>query len=79
MGKFDLSWKKILYIFSVGFFVHFSMELTLLLSGIRVLDLFNLIFNSVIEFNTGAPILYLLLFVVAPFIERKLGRGMNSS
>ncbi|MGD9395536.1 MAG: hypothetical protein PVJ05_03820 [Candidatus Thorarchaeota archaeon] len=79
MGKFDLSWKKILYIFSVGFFVHFSMELTLLLSGIRVLDLFNLIFNSVIEFNTGAPILYLLLFAVAPFIERKLGRGMNSS
>lgn len=74
MGKYDLSWKKILYIFSVGFFVHFSMELTLLLSGIRVLDFFNLIFNSVIEFNTGAPILYLLLFAVVPFIERKIGR-----
>jgi hypothetical protein len=74
MGKYGLSWKKILYIFSVGFFVHFSMELTLLLSGIRVLDFFNLIFNSVIEFNTGAPILYLLLFAVVPFIERKIGR-----
>ena len=79
MGKYDLSWRKILYIFSVGFFVHFSMELTLLLSGIRVLDLFNLIFNSVIEFNTGAPILYLLLFAVVPYIERKMGRGGNSS
>jgi hypothetical protein len=79
MGKFGLSWRKILYIFSVGFFVHFSMELTLLLSGIRVLDLFNLIFNSVIEFNTGAPILYLLLFAVVPYIEDKMNRGRNSS
>ena len=77
MEKFGLSWKKILYIFSVGFFVHFSMELTLLLSGIRVLDFFNLFFNSVIEFNTGAPILYLFLFAVAPFVERKLGRGSS--
>jgi hypothetical protein len=72
--KFDLSWKKILYIFSVGFFVHFSMEVTLLLSGVRVLDFFNLIFNSIIEFNTGTPILYLLLFAVVPFIEKKIGR-----
>ena len=74
LGKFNLSFRKILYIFSVGFFVHFSMELTLLLSGVRILDFFNLIFNSVIEFNTGAPILYLLLFAVVPFIERKLGQ-----
>jgi hypothetical protein len=79
MGKYGLSWKKILYIFSVGFFVHFSMELTLLLSRIRVLDFFNLIFNSVIEFNTGAPILYLLLFAVVPYIERKMGRDGNPS
>ena len=78
LGKFGLSWKKILYIFSVGFFVHFSMELTLLLSGIRNLDFFNLIFNSIIEFNTGAPILYLLLFAVVPFIERKLDRRDES-
>lgn len=78
LGKFGLSWKKILYIFSVGFFVHFSMELTLLLSGIRNLDLFNLIFNSIIEFNTGAPILYLMLFAVVPFIEGKLGRRDES-
>ncbi len=77
-GKFGLSWKKILYIFSVGFFVHFSMEFTLLLSGIRNLDFFNLIFNSIIEFNTGAPILYLLLFAVVPFIERKLDRRDES-
>ncbi len=79
MKKCDLSWRKILYIFSVGFFVHFSMELTLLLSGIRILDFFNLIFNSVIEFNTGAPILYLLLFAVIPYLERKVGRGESVS
>ena len=79
MKKYDLSGRKILYIFSVGFFVHFSMELTLLLSGIRTLDFFNLIFNSVIEFNTGAPILYLLLFAVVPYLGRKLGRGESVS
>jgi len=78
MGKYNLSWRRILYIFSVGFFVHFSMELTLLLSGIRVLDLFNLIFNSLIEFNTGAPILYLLLYAVAPSTERKLSLGKSA-
>ena len=75
MGRFGLTGRKILYIFVVGFFVHFSMETTLLLAGIRVLDLFNLIFNSIVEFNTGAPILYLLLFAVVPFIETKLSRG----
>ncbi len=78
-GKFGLTWRKILYIFAVGFFVHFSMETTLLLAGIRVLDLSNLIFNSIIEFNTGAPILYLMLFAVTPFIEKKIGRGEISS
>lgn len=75
MGKYNLDWRKILYIFSVGFYVHFSMELTLLLSGIRQLDFFNLIFNSVIEFNTGAPILYLMLFAVTPYIEKKWKRS----
>jgi hypothetical protein len=78
MGKFGLSGKKILYIFVVGFFVHFSMETTLLLVGIRVLDLFNLIFNSIIEFNTGAPILYLMLFALVPFVEKKMGRSEPS-
>jgi len=79
MGKFGLSGKKVLYIFVVGFFVHFSMETTLLLAGIRVLDLFNLIFNSAIEFNTGAPILYLMLFAVVPFFEKKLNRAETLS
>lgn len=78
LGKFGLTWKKILYIFAVGFFVHFSMETTLLLAGIRVLDLFNLIFNSIVEFNTGAPILYLLLFAVVPFFEKRLGHKEES-
>lgn len=74
LGKFELTWKKIMYIFFVGFFVHFSMEVTLLLSGIRVLHVFDLIFNSIIEFNTGVPILYLLLFAVAPYVEKKFVR-----
>jgi hypothetical protein len=72
MRKYGLSGRKILYIFAVGFFVHFSMETTLLLTGVRVLDFFNLIFNSIVEFNTGAPILYLMLYAVVPFIEKKM-------
>jgi glycopeptide antibiotics resistance protein len=78
MGKYRLSGKKILYIFAVGFFVHFSMETTLLLTGVRVLDFFNLIFNSIVEFNTGAPILYLMLYAVVPFIERRMNHEGSS-
>ena len=78
MGKFGLTGRKILYIFAVGFFVHFSMETTLLLAGIRVLDLFNLIFNSIIELKTGEPIIYMLIFAVDKLIEKKLGRGVES-
>ena len=74
LGKFELSWKKIMYIFFVGFFVHFSMEVTLLLSGVRVLHVFDLVFNSIIEFNTGAPILYLLLFAAVPYLEKRFAQ-----
>ena len=55
-----LTWARIGFLFLIGFFVHFSMETTLLAAGIRPLEgAFSvLLFNSLIEFNTGVPILY---------------------
>jgi hypothetical protein len=70
LRKFNLTWRTVLLVFGVGVFVHFSMEFTLLLSGIRDVNLFNLVFNSLIEFNTGAPILYLLLYGLVPLLKR---------
>lgn len=74
--KFELSPRRILYIFLVGVFVHFSMEITLLLAGMRASGLFDIVFNSIFEFNTGAPILYLMMFALLPYLgkikERKL-------
>jgi hypothetical protein len=72
--KHDLNLRRIAYIFSVGFFVHFSMEFTLLLSGIRRSGVFDLIFNSLLEFNMGAPLLYLMLVGLVPIIERRINR-----
>ncbi|RDE15232.1 MAG: hypothetical protein C4K48_04095 [Candidatus Thorarchaeota archaeon] len=69
-NKFELSPRRILYIFLVGIFVHFSMEITLFLAGMRASSVFDIIFNSVFEFNTGAPILYLMMFVLIPYIEK---------
>jgi hypothetical protein len=47
------------------------MEFTLLLSGIRNSSVFDLFFNSIFEFNIGAPIPYLMLFALVPKIEKK--------
>jgi len=69
--RFGLDWRKIAYIFLVGVFVHFSMEFTLLLPGIRKSGLFDLIFNSLFEFNMGAPLLYLMLVALGP-VNNKL-------
>ena len=69
--KFGIDWKIIGYIFFVGFFVHFSMEFTLFLPGIRQSSLFDLVFNSLLEFNMGAPILYLMLHVLIPHLENR--------
>jgi VanZ family protein len=69
--KFGLNWKTIAYIFFIGFFVHFSMEFTLFLPGIRQSSMFDLVFNSVLEFNMGTPILYLMLNVLVPFLEKR--------
>ncbi len=56
----SLTWKKLGYLVLLGFAVHFAMEITLLSSGIRPpSDIFSvLIFNSLIEFNSGVPILF---------------------
>ena len=60
-GKFELTWRRIGYVFGIGVLAFFAMEVTLLVPGIRNIDLGNLIFNSLIEWNMGAPIVYLLL------------------
>lgn len=55
--KYD--WKKIAYLFIVGFGVHFMMEFSLLASGIRPNSLSVLLENSLVEFNMGVPFFYL--------------------
>lgn len=57
----NLSWLKLGYLFLVGFLVHFGMEITLLAAGIRPLDgsLVILIFNSLLEFNSGVPVIFI--------------------
>jgi len=60
----DVSIKHILYLFLIGILVHFGMEFTLWLSGIRPSPvsgvLSEFLFNSFLEFNTGVPILFVL-------------------
>ncbi|MFW9844273.1 MAG: hypothetical protein ACFFEV_06845 [Candidatus Thorarchaeota archaeon] len=69
--KYGLNLSTIGYIFLVGFFVHFSMEFTLFLPGIRQSGLFDLVFNSIVEFNMGTPILYLMLNALIPYLEER--------
>jgi len=58
----SLTFRRMLYLFVIGILVHFGMEITLLASGIRPAgDYVNvLLFNSLLEFNMGIPILYVL-------------------
>ncbi|MFW9920443.1 MAG: hypothetical protein ACFFED_12645 [Candidatus Thorarchaeota archaeon] len=62
MDKIQL--KYLLYLFIVGILVHFGMEFTLWLAGIRPSPisgvLSEFLFNSFLEFNTGVPILFIL-------------------
>ena len=53
-------WKKILFLFFVGFLIHFMMEFALLVSGIRPGSFWILAENSLIEFNMGVPFFYLI-------------------
>lgn len=58
----SLTFLRIIYLFFVGILVHFGMEITLLASGIRPAGdyVHVLLFNSLLEFNMGVPILYIL-------------------
>lgn len=58
----SLSLRRLFYLFAIGVLVHFGMEITLLASGIRPAEDYVdvLLFNSLLEFNMGIPILYVL-------------------
>ena len=58
----SLTFRRMLHLFVIGVLVHFGMEITLLASGIRPAENFVdvLLFNSLLEFNMGIPILYVL-------------------
>ena len=58
----SLTFRRMLHLFVIGVLVHFGMEITLLASGIRPAENYVdvLLFNSLLEFNMGIPILYVL-------------------
>lgn len=56
----QIRWTDIALVLFAGIYIHFAMEMTLYITGIRGGKFDVLIFNSLIEFNTGAPILFLL-------------------
>ncbi|MFX0101603.1 MAG: hypothetical protein ACFFCS_18655 [Candidatus Hodarchaeota archaeon] len=58
--KCDLNFKKVVLIFLLGVFIHFTMEATLMIPGIRPQNYEVFYFNSLFEFNTGTPALYLI-------------------
>jgi len=57
---FKYDWKKILYLFSIGFLIHFMMEFSLSITNIRPGSFWILLENSLIEFNMGVPFFYLI-------------------
>jgi hypothetical protein len=66
---FKYNWKKITYLFFIGFLIHFMMEFSLLISGIRPDSFLILLENSLIEFNMGVPFFYLFY---DKFLKKKL-------
>ncbi len=76
--RYDI--KKILYLFLVGCGIHFMMEFSLWISGIRPTGLDTLLANTLIEFNMGIPILYIFWDKVLnrkakPSTENELEKG----
>lgn len=53
-------WRTICYLFAVGFGIHFMMEASLLVTGIRPGSLLILTENALIEFNMGVPVFFLI-------------------
>ena len=70
----SVTWKKIGFLFLIGFVVHFGMEISLLSAGIRpAQDLLSvLVFNSLIEFNSGTPFLFIIWILTK---DRKISIG----
>ncbi|NHJ86984.1 MAG: hypothetical protein FK734_16095 [Asgard group archaeon] len=60
-----IPWWYFAYLFAVGIFIHFSMESTLMIAGIRPLYWDVLAVNSLLEFNTGIPILFIMWILVS--------------
>ena len=60
----SVPWWYFAYLFGVGTFIHFSMESTLMIAGIRPLNWSVMFFNSFLEFNTGTPYLFLMWIFV---------------
>jgi hypothetical protein len=59
----NVSWWYFGYLLAVGFFIHFSMESTLWIAAIRPSYIEILIFNSLVEFNMGIPILFFMWII----------------
>jgi hypothetical protein len=55
-----LTFKKVILLFVLGVYVAISMEVTLMIPGIRPASWSVFYFDSLFEINTGVPILYLL-------------------
>ena len=70
----DLSYLRIGYLFLIGILVHFGMEFTLHISGIRPIEgsLSIILFDSLLEFNSGIPVLFLLNFIIDQRKNNKL-------
>ena len=74
----SLTLRRLACLFLVGVAVHFGMEITLLASGIRpARDWVEvLLFNSLLEFNMGIPILFILWTALqARRVSRAGGEG----
>jgi len=68
---FKYNWRKIAYLFFVGFLIHFMMEFSLFITNIRPDSFLILLENSLIEFNMGVPFFYL---VYDKLIKKKLNK-----
>lgn len=53
-----ITWRGIGLLLGIGMFIHFCMEITLIIAGIRPWNLTVLILDTIIEFNEGIPIMY---------------------
>ncbi|NHJ84732.1 MAG: hypothetical protein FK734_04675 [Asgard group archaeon] len=60
----SVKWWYFGILITVGIFIHFSMESTLWIAGIRPTDWVVLLTNSLLEFNTGIPILFTMWIFV---------------